>query len=66
MPIVNPCSHPGCSTLSIGELCVEHEPAPAVALLRGRPFPEYSDWPEHNAPASTRPVLGTLARGTLA
>jgi hypothetical protein len=25
MPVVQPCSEPGCSTLTIGDLCLEHE-----------------------------------------
>jgi hypothetical protein len=25
MPLVHPCSQPGCSTLTIGALCLEHE-----------------------------------------
>ena len=25
MPLVHPCSEPGCSTLTIGDLCLEHE-----------------------------------------
>lgn len=35
MPLVQPCRSPGCSTLTMGELCVEHEPAadePPLAL----------------------------------
>ncbi len=25
MAIVRPCSHPGCRTLTMGDLCIEHE-----------------------------------------
>jgi hypothetical protein len=25
MPLVQPCSEPGCSTLTMGDLCLEHE-----------------------------------------
>jgi len=25
MPLVEPCSEPGCSTLTMGDLCFEHE-----------------------------------------
>ena len=25
MPLVHPCSEPGCSTLTMGDLCFEHE-----------------------------------------
>jgi hypothetical protein len=30
MPMVHPCSAPGCSTLTMGALCLEHEFAPAL------------------------------------
>lgn len=36
MPIVHPCAHPGCETLTMGELCLEHEgvdPPEAVEAL---------------------------------
>jgi hypothetical protein len=29
MPLVRPCSEPGCSTLTMGDRCVEHELAAA-------------------------------------
>lgn len=38
MPIVHPCSAAGCTTLTMGELCLEHEhvaAAPAEAAARG-------------------------------
>lgn len=25
MPIVHPCAYPGCPTLTMGEVCLEHE-----------------------------------------
>jgi hypothetical protein len=25
MPLVHPCSEPGCSTLTMGDLCLEHD-----------------------------------------
>jgi hypothetical protein len=25
MPLVQPCSEPGCSTLTMGDLCLEHD-----------------------------------------
>ncbi len=30
MPIVRSCSYPGCSTLTMGEVCLEHELEPLV------------------------------------
>ena len=35
VPIVHACSHPDCSTLTMGEVCLEHEPVPAEAGLAG-------------------------------
>jgi len=33
------CSEPGCTTLTLGALCVAHEPAVALtAFPRGRPY----------------------------
>jgi hypothetical protein len=33
------CAAPGCSTLTLGRLCVAHEPATVVReFVRGRPF----------------------------
>ena len=34
MPIVRRCSHPECLTLTMGELCAEHEPAKRPAAVR--------------------------------
>ena len=41
MPLVKPCSYPGCSTLCMSDLCLQHEPPRTPLLTRGRPFPEY-------------------------
>jgi len=32
------CSHPECSTLTMGELCLEHEAPVVKTFARGRPF----------------------------
>jgi hypothetical protein len=34
MPLVHPCSEPGCSTLTIGDLCLEHEQRAQERLTR--------------------------------
>jgi hypothetical protein len=40
MSLLELCRHPGCTTLTIGGLCVEHEPVrEALVFPRGRPFP---------------------------
>jgi hypothetical protein len=38
MPIVTKCEIPGCETLTMGPLCVEHERLPARVFVRGRPL----------------------------
>jgi hypothetical protein len=38
-PMLHPCSHDGCCTLTLGELCVAHEPPVLRTFHRGRPFP---------------------------
>ena len=40
MPIVTQCEVPGCKTLTMGPLCVEHEHLPVRVFVRGRPFVE--------------------------
>jgi hypothetical protein len=38
MPIVTQCTAPGCKTLTIGSLCLDHEVVEARTYVRGRPF----------------------------
>ena len=40
MPLVTQCEAPGCETLTMGPLCVEHERLPVRVFVRGRPFVE--------------------------
>ena len=42
MPIVTQCEVPGCETLTMGPLCVEHEHLPARVFVRGRPFVQFA------------------------
>ena len=37
--MLHTCSCPGCVTLTMGELCLEHEPPVLRTFDRGRPFP---------------------------
>ena len=37
MPVVTPCSRPGCTTLTLGEFCLAHAQAPSREFPRGRP-----------------------------
>jgi hypothetical protein len=34
MPLVHPCSEPGCSTLTMGDLCLEHDQLAQKRLAR--------------------------------
>jgi hypothetical protein len=34
MPLVQPCSEPGCSTLTMGDLCLEHDQLAQERLAR--------------------------------
>jgi hypothetical protein len=38
MPIVTQCTVPGCETLTMGPLCVEHDVPVTRVFVRGRPF----------------------------
>jgi hypothetical protein len=38
MPIVTQCTAPGCATLTVGPLCVEHDAPVTRVFIRGRPF----------------------------
>jgi hypothetical protein len=40
MPILHVCAHDGCETLTLGGLCITHEPPVETRVFpRGRPFP---------------------------
>jgi hypothetical protein len=38
MPMVTRCTAPGCETLTMGPLCMEHDVVPTRFFERGRPF----------------------------
>jgi hypothetical protein len=38
MPIVTQCTAPGCETLTMGPLCVEHDAPVTRVFVRGRPW----------------------------
>lgn len=40
MPIVTKCTAPGCETLTLGPLCIEHDPQQTKVFVRGRPSPD--------------------------
>ena len=37
VPMLSVCPAPGCSTLTMGGTCVEHDPPVAATFPRGRP-----------------------------
>ena len=37
--LLRPCTAPGCTTLTLGVLCLQHEPPVGRVFPRGRPFP---------------------------
>jgi hypothetical protein len=37
-PLLTPCSAPGCSTLTMGGTCVEHDLPVTTVFPRGRPY----------------------------
>lgn len=38
MAMITKCTAPGCETLTMGPLCIEHEVIPMRVFVRGRPF----------------------------
>ena len=38
MPIVTQCTAPGCKTLTMGPLCMQHDVHVERVFVRGRPF----------------------------
>jgi hypothetical protein len=38
MPILGTCTVPGCTTVTIGPLCVAHDMIVRTTFVRGRPF----------------------------
>jgi hypothetical protein len=38
MPLVTQCTAPGCATLTMGPLCIEHDVPVNRVFVRGRPF----------------------------
>jgi hypothetical protein len=56
--MLHTCAAPGCSTLTLGRLCVAHEPATVVReFVRGRPFV-----PKVEAPAVLAELPAQLLR----
>ena len=46
MPIVSRCSAPGCTTVTVGPLCIAHSAPVQAVFTRGRPYlPARADRP---------------------
>jgi hypothetical protein len=57
MSLLQLCTHPGCATLTIGRLCIEHEPIlPARVFPRGRPYPPLVRVREYRPVVSLHPT----------
>jgi hypothetical protein len=41
MPIVHECGEEGCTVLTMGELCIDHEDVVPQEYLRGRPLASF-------------------------
>ena len=37
-PMLSVCPEPGCTTVTMGGTCVEHDPPVTVTFTRGRPY----------------------------
>jgi hypothetical protein len=48
--MLRPCSASGCGVLTLGLLCVRHEPPPSRILPRGRPFARLPAGPDTGLP----------------
>lgn len=60
MPIVTQCTAPGCTTLTMGSLCMEHDVPVTRDFVRGRPYtrkPVPFEWRYTNASAAFAPSL---------
>jgi hypothetical protein len=55
--IVRTCAEPGCDTLVVGGLCLEHEVPQTRVFVRGRPFVR----PELTPSLGIRSVTGTTS-----
>jgi hypothetical protein len=57
MPIVTQCTAPGCKTLTMGALCVEHEARVTRVFVRGRPWAPDAAPKSMNSTMTFSPVL---------
>lgn len=58
MPIVTQCTAPGCETLTMGPLCVEHDQRTPTALVRTRMVPELTNETPRTLVARDPAVVG--------
>jgi len=49
--MIQSCTHPGCTALCFGPVCINHEPnQQPLTIVRGRP------WPPHTLPPASYQV----------
>jgi hypothetical protein len=64
MPIVRQCMAPGCETLTIGPLCLEHETVPVRTFVRGRPLVKVPTEARRSASTSSA-LLASVRRASV-
>ena len=64
MPIVTQCTAPGCETLTMGPLCVEHDVPVTRVFVRGRPFARKPAALEWRYMTASRPFTSSLRRAS--
>ena len=64
MPMVTRCTVPGCETLTMGPLCVEHDLPVTRVFIRGRPFTRKPVAFEWRYTTATRPFTPSLRRAS--
>jgi hypothetical protein len=64
MPIVTQCTAPGCETLTMGPLCVDHDLPVTRVFVRGRPFTRKTAAFEWRYTTASRPFTPSLRRAS--
>ena len=63
MPIVTQCTAPGCKTLTMGAVCVEHEARVTRVFVRGRPWSPAGASKSINSTMAYSPMLLNARKG---
>jgi hypothetical protein len=62
--MVTQCTAPGCETLTIGPLCVDHDLPVTRDFVRGRPFTRKTAAIEWHYATASKPFTPTLRRAS--